>query len=138
MRNAPAGTQTKTAMALRYTPPAQLRPKAKKYIKEVVRVLNQRETLDSIDVGALDMLAISYNTYVRANEELLNQPLTIETSQGTSKNPLLGIAKDALNQSVLIMKEFGLTAKSRSNLKSAQEEEEESELEKFVKARQKR
>lgn len=138
MENAPAGAQTKTAMALRYTPPAQLRPKAKKYIKEVVRVLNQRETLDSIDVGALDMLAISYNTYVRANEELLNQPLTIETSQGTSKNPLLGIAKDALNQSVLIMKEFGLTAKSRSNLKSAQEEEEESELEKFVKARQKR
>lgn len=123
-------------MKLRYTPPEGIHPKAKKYLKEVVKVLNARSALDSIDVGALDLLATSYSMYMKASEELMHQDLTVKTSQGVGKNPLIGIAKDALNQSVLIMKEFGLTVKSRSNLKPAQAEEEESALERFVKSRQ--
>ena len=123
-------------MKLRYTPPKKIHPKAKKYMAEVVKVLNEREALDSIDVGALDMLAISYSTYHKANDELSTQDLTVSTSQGVGKNPLLGISKDALNQAVAIMKEFGLTVKSRSNLKSTQAEEEESDFEKYIKSRQ--
>jgi P27 family predicted phage terminase small subunit len=109
--------------------------KAREFMKSVVKTLKESNVVESIDSAALDMLARSYSLYVKANEELENQSLTIVNNQGNIvANPIVKIIKDAQTSCMQIMTEFGLTAKSRKKLPRLDKKEgDESPLDEFVK-----
>ena len=125
-------------MKIKYTPPEYLHDDAKKYIKEVIKSLNDKAASEKIDLGALHMLAINYDTFLRASEKIARDGLVVEGLHGAVKHPLIKVATDAQIQAMKVMTEFGLTVKSRNNIKSVQPEEKETAFEKFVKGKQRK
>jgi P27 family predicted phage terminase small subunit len=89
---------------------------AKRYIKTVIEMLMENNLIENVDGAAITMLAVNYSTFIRASEQLSEEGYTIETDKGTIANPLIKIAKDAQVTAMTILKEFGLTAKSRTKL----------------------
>lgn len=122
-------------MKINYKTPECVCKEARKFMKSVIQTLNDSNVVESIDSAALDMLARSYSIYIKANEELESQNLTIINQQGNIvANPIIKIIKDAQISCMQIMTEFGLTAKSRKKLpRLDKKEDSESPLDEFVK-----
>lgn len=103
---------------IKYTPRKGLRPDTVKYIREVVKSLNDKDAALPIDLGAISMLAENYNLFLEAGEQIASEGLLIYNSKGDQiKNPLIKVQTDAQIQAVKIMTEFGLTVKSRERIK---------------------
>jgi P27 family predicted phage terminase small subunit len=100
-------------------------------------VLNQLENngiLEQVDKAALNMLARNYSMFIKASKELEESAMIVPNSKGTLvANPLIKIIKDSQVQAMNVMKEFGLTAKSRTKLPKLDGKEDDSPFEKFVK-----
>jgi P27 family predicted phage terminase small subunit len=122
-------------MKINYKIPDSVNGKAREFMKSVVKTLKESNVAESIDSAALDMLARSYSIYIKANEELDKQTLTVVNNNGNIvANPILKIIKDSQTSCMQIMTEFGLTAKSRRKLPRLDKKEgEESPLDEFVK-----
>lgn len=115
--------------------PKDVCAKAKVYIKEVIDTLREKGQLQQIDSAAIYMLAQDYNTFIKAQEILRNEGLTVRSDRGNiAPHPLIKIAKDAQTQAVRLMQEFGLTTKARTKItKKDIEDDEESPLDVFIK-----
>lgn len=99
---------------IKYTPPEWLETEAKEYIAEVLKALNKDKNLKNIDLAAINMLAISYSTYIQASRQIAEEGITIVNFKHEPvKHPAVNIAKDALTQTMRIVTEYGLTLKSR-------------------------
>lgn len=87
----------------------------------VVSKCEEKEVLQQVDWGALDMLAENYDTFLRCNLQVRQDGLMIEGKSGyLEKHPLIKVANDAQIQAVKLMLEFGLTPKSRERVKALQ------------------
>lgn len=118
------------------TLPDNLTEEAEKYIQTVITNLKKQGKIDSVDSGAIYMLADNYNTYIIASKTLREEGLTVTSNQGNiSPHPCVKISKDSQTLCLDIMKDFGLTLKSRKSLKVVESEEEESPLTQFIKNR---
>lgn len=99
-------------------------------------VLEKVVGLESIDYGALTMLEFNYEQFIRQSDILANEDLVIMNRQGNLvANPRVKIVKDAQIQCLSILKEFGLTLKSRTSVKAKTKETEDSPLEEFIKGK---
>lgn len=117
-----------------YKIPENLCDEARSYMEYVVKQLEDAKLLANVDQAALNMLARQYNIFIRANELLDEENYVYTNSQGNyAPNPLLQIIKNSQQACFTIMKDFGLTAKSRTKLPSMIDEED-SPLEQFVKS----
>lgn len=107
-------------------------------MKAVIRELRAKQKIDVIDFGALNMLMTSYEMYLQATEKLLDEgPVTMSRLGDDVPNPAQTIASKNYNQVLAIMKEYGLTVKSRVKLKDTGKDEEKSALEKFLTSKKK-
>lgn len=99
-------------------------------------VLSQVEGLEGVDSGALSMLEYNYDMFIRQSDLLKEEDLVIRNVQGNLvANPRVKIVKDAQTQCLAILREFGLTLKSRTNVKAVTKDSEESPLETFIKGK---
>lgn len=123
------------AKGIRYTPPADLEQEAKDYISEVVKELNRNNNSKKVDIAALDMLATSYSRYIQARKTIAEQGITFKNKKGEwVKHPAVNIEKDALNQTMRIASDYGLTLKSRESMSVTKSGDKEvSPLDEFAK-----
>lgn len=121
-------------MAVKFIPPKGLNKETVVFIKSAIKKLNEAKAIEDIDLGAIRMLATSYDMYLRASEILADKGPIISDYRGDPKpNPAASIVSKSYNQVMKIMTEFGLTVKSRSNIREMAAEEEESPLVAFIK-----
>lgn len=126
---------------VKFIMPENLSEETQKFMRDVVKELNARKAIQNIDLGALRMLAISYEMYLQATDILLEDGPVIMIKYEKAANPAQNIATKNYAQVMKIMTEYGLTIKSRGNIKAMKaDDKEESPLDKFIKkgAREKR
>lgn len=58
---------------VKFAMPDNLSDETQKFIKDVVKELNARKAIQNIDLGAIRMLATSYEMYLQATEILLEE-----------------------------------------------------------------
>lgn len=108
------------------------------FMKAIIRELRAKQKIDVIDSGALNMLMTSYEMYLQATEKLLNEgPVTLSRFGDEVPNPAQTIASKNYNQVLAIMKEYGLTVKSRAKMKDTGSDEQKSALEEFLASKKK-
>ena len=120
---------------INYKIPSDIEDEAKDYMKDVISQLDEAGVLANVDSAALNMLARHYSMFIKANRQLAESEMVFTNSAGNlTPNPLIKIIKDSQIQCVNLMKEFGLTAKSRTKLPKLDNSDKElSPLEQFVK-----
>ena len=90
---------------------------ARREWKRMGKRLHKLGLVTEIDASALAAYCIAWSRWVRAEEELREEGLTITTSTGRLvRNPLLLAASDAMSQMLKLMVEFGMTPSSRSKV----------------------
>ena len=100
----------------------------------MVKELNARKAIQNIDLGAIRMLATSYEMYMQATDILLKEGPVIEIKYEKAANPAQNIATKNYAQVMKIMTEYGLTIKSRGNIKAMKSEDKnDSPLDQFLK-----
>lgn len=108
--------------------------KAQKWMKEIVEQLEAAGTFKEVNTATLDMLALTYDRYIKANKQVDLEGQTIVTRyDGIKPHPMIKVAKESLTQCMNILSECGLTVKSKNKLKKKDVEEEDSPLEEFIK-----
>lgn len=108
-------------------------------MKDVVKELNKRKAIQSIDLGALRMLATSYEMYLQATQIMLEEGPIVMIKYEKAANPAQNIATKNYAQVMKIMTEYGLTVKSRSTISSMKTADTESSpLDAFLKGSNKR
>lgn len=113
--------------------PEHLSLETQKFMKDVVKELNARKAIQNIDIGALRMLATSYEMYLQATKLLLEEGPVVLIKYEKAANPAQNIATKNYAQVMKIMTEYGLTIKSRGNIKVMKSDnEEKSPLEEFI------
>lgn len=120
---------------INYKIPNDIEEEAKEYMADVISQLDQAGVLVDVDSAALNMLARHYSMFIKANKQLKESELVFTNSAGNlTPNPLIKIIKDSQIQCLNVMKDFGLTAKSRTKLPKLDNSDKElSPLEQFVK-----
>lgn len=114
--------------------PEKLSEETQKFMKDVLKELNARKAIQNIDLGALRMLAISYEMYLQATEILLEEGPVILIKYEKAANPAQNVATKNYAQVMKIMTEYGLTIKSRGNIKAMKsDDKDESPLDQFIK-----
>lgn len=99
-------------------------------------VLEKVQGIESVDNGALNMLAYNYNVFIEQSKILDDEDMVITNRQGNLvSNPRVKIVKDAQIQCLSILKEFGLTLKSRTTVKAKTKDSEDSPLDEFIKGK---
>lgn len=114
--------------------PDNLSPEATRYIKKVIDALKSNDNLNTVDEGAIFILASSYNQYIEATSRVNNEGLTVVGRGDTLvAHPCVRIAKDNKSVCLSIMQQFGLTLKARKKLDSVDTNEPDSPLSEFMK-----
>lgn len=109
--------------------PSNLLPETVEYIKKVNDTLSENKK--EVDDAALTMLAIDYDIIMRSYKEMTDNNVQILASSGYA-NQYLGVIQRFQNVTIRIMKEFGLTVKSRDGIKLfSQEDDDEDPLANF-------
>ncbi|MDR1582076.1 MAG: phage terminase small subunit P27 family [Prevotellaceae bacterium] len=122
-------------MMMKFNMPDGLSEETKKFITDVIRELNKREIIESIDHGAMRMLATSYEMYVRASNILIKEGPVIVIDYSKVVNPAQTVATKSYAQVIKIMTEYGLTVRSRSHIKEMNAGNSDTPLDSFFKRR---
>ena len=72
---------------VKFAMPDNLSDETQKFIKDVVKELNARKAIQNIDLGAIRMLATSYEMYLQATEILLEEGPVIQIKYEKAANP---------------------------------------------------
>lgn len=126
---------------VKFNMPDGLSDETQKFMRDVVKELNARKAIQNIDLGALRMLATSYEMYLQATDIMLEEGPVVMIKYEKAANPAQNIATKNYAQVMKIMTEYGLTIKSRGSIKSMKsDKKEDSPLDIFLKkgAREKR
>lgn len=121
--------------SVKFKIPDNVSNETSKFIKDVLRELNKRNTIQIVDLGALRMLTVSYEMYLQASGILLQDgPIKLNRAGDIVSHPAQTIATKNYAQVMKIMTEYGLTIKSRTQIKTGNpEDKEDSPLDKFFK-----
>ena len=91
----------------------------KSFMNAVLRKLKSVSAIEDCDLGAIRMLMVAYDMYVKASENLLEHgPILYDKRNKPSVNPAATLTKNYYAQVIAFMKEFGLTVKSREHIKA--------------------
>ncbi len=91
----------------------------KRFMRDVVKKLNQEEAIDSTDIPNLHRMATSYDLYLTACEWLSeNGPITVNKKGEQVKHPYVNISRESWNQFLELAKQYGLTIKSKAQIKA--------------------
>lgn len=119
--------------------PDKLSEETQAFMRDVVKELNKRKAIQAIDLGALRMLATSYEMYLQATEIMLNDGPVVMIKYEKAANPAQNIATKNYAQVMKIMTEYGLTVKSRSTISTMKTADTESSpLDEFINGSKKR
>lgn len=122
-------------MAVKFSIPKTVSKETGTFMKNVIKELNSKNSIQDIDLGAIKMLCVSYEMYLQASEILLKEGCISVNKYGDKiPNPAQTIATKNYSQVIKIMTEYGLTIKSRTSMKYNNDGNgEESPLDKFLK-----
>lgn len=124
---------TNKGKPIKYTCPPQTHSRCKRFMGEVMDKLNATEAVETIDLGALDLLCGSYNLYCQSDAQIRKDGVTATNRYGELKtHPAVNVRHQAFNQCIAVMKELGLTIKSRSNLPIVQADADDDPLADFL------
>lgn len=113
--------------------PDRLSEETQDFMRDVVKELNKRKAIQAIDLGALRMLATSYEMYLQATEIMLIDGPIVMIKYEKAANPAQNIATKNYAQVMKIMTEYGLTVKSRSTISTMKTgDTESSPLDEFI------
>lgn len=106
----------------------------KTFMIAVMDKLNTVGALEECDRGAVRMLMVAYDMYVKASMELMSKgPILYDKRGKASVNPAATLTKNYYAQVIAFMKEFGLTVKSRERIKAMTPEvDNDNEIMKFL------
>lgn len=109
----------------------------RKIIGDIVKKLNDRDMLEVEDIPQLHRMATAYDEYLTNTAKVAELGATMENLKGeTVKRPEVNIARECWSQYLELAKEYGLTAKSKGQIKAlGAVNEEESPLDVFLKNR---
>lgn len=118
---------------VKFKMPDKLSEETQDFMRDVVKELNKRKAIQAIDLGALRMLATSYEMYLQATEIMLDEGPIIQIKYEKAANPAQNIATKNYAQVMKIMTEYGLTVKSRSTISTMKTADtERSPLDSFI------
>jgi P27 family predicted phage terminase small subunit len=104
--------------------PPTFSDQTRRFIKTIIKELNEREELNSLMEGVLVMLMNCYETFVDASRTIRQEgSMTLLTKQDTLQaHPAVSVQLKSNQQVLALMKELGLTIKSRRVLDNAKED----------------
>ena len=110
---------------------------ARKLITGLVKQLNEKEMLELSDIPQLHRMATAYDMYLSCVDVLSQQGLTMKNLKGEMvKRPEANLLKESWSQYLESAKEYGLTAKSKGQIKAMNAgDNEESPLETYLKGK---
>lgn len=110
---------------------------ARKLITGLVKQLNEKEMLELSDIPQLHRMATAYDMYLSCVDTLSQEGLTMENLKGEMvKRPEANLLKESWSQYLELAKEYGLTAKSKGQIKAMNGgDSEESPLDAFLKGK---
>ena len=110
---------------------------ARKLITGLVKQLNEKEMLELSDIPQLHRMATAYDMYLSGVDVLSQQGLTMKNLKGEMvKRPEANLLKESWSQYLELAKEYGLTAKSKGQIKAMNAgDNEESPLETYLKGK---
>lgn len=122
-------------MAVKFKFPKGINEETSVFMRDVLKELNKKKIIQNLDLGALNMLCISYEMYLQASGILLKEGCISQNKYGDKiPHPAQTIATKNYGQVIKIMTEYGLTIKSRTSIKKGKDEnEEQSPLDGFLK-----
>ena len=96
----------------------------KRFIKIVLRELNERDELNSLMEGVLVMLMNCYETFIDASRTVRQEGATtiLTKNDVLSTHPAVGTQLKSNQQVLALMKELGLTTKSRRVLDNSKDD----------------
>lgn len=107
---------------------------ARVLITGLVKQLNTRDMLELSDIPQLHRMATAYDMYLSCVDTLNREGLTMENLKGeTVKRPEANLLKESWSQYLELAKEYGLTAKSKGQIKAlASGDSEKSPLDSYI------
>lgn len=86
-------------------------------IKDHVSRIQAEHDLTGSDISQLNRMATAYEMYLECSDVIFEQGATMENLKGeTVKRPEVNIQKEAWAQYLELLKEYGLTKKSRKQM----------------------
>lgn len=106
-----------------------------KMVTALVKRLNAKEMLDLADIPQLHRMATAYDMYLKCVDVIAREGMTMTNLKGeTVKRPEANLLKESWSQYLELAREYGLTAKSKGQIKAlSQGDEEESPIDRFIK-----
>lgn len=94
----------------------------RKLISDLVRTLNEQGLLSATDMPQLHRMATAYDHYLECVEIIAREGLIMENLKGEIvKRPEANLIRECWNQYLEIAKEYGLTTKSKGQIKMLKE-----------------
>lgn len=92
---------------------------ARKIITDLVKQLSEKDMLEFADIPQLHRMATAYDAYLECVDILAVKGMTMENLKGeTVKRPEANLLKENWSQYLELAKEYGLTAKSKGQIKA--------------------
>lgn len=97
---------------------------ARRAISDIVRQIEEMRDLEASDIPQLHRMATAYNAYLHCVAVISEKGLTMNNIKGECvKRPEANLLKENWSQYLELAKEYGLTAKSRSQIQGKQRPE---------------
>ena len=111
---------------------------AKKFMKDLLQVMEDKSISTALDSAAINLIAQTYHNYIEATKILQSEGMIITVTTNAGENikahPAVKIQLDSQIQLHKLLVEFGLTPKSRKEIttKATKVEETKSPLDEFL------
>lgn len=117
--------------------PKDISLRAKRYMRDLLGVMKDKGVNSTLDSAAIQLIGQTYHNYIEATETLAREGMyqTIDTQAGSSlkAHPAVKVQLDSQVQLTRLLIEFGLTPKSRGELKKEEEKKpDQSPLTRFI------
>ncbi len=120
---------------VKFAPPDCIKNEvARKFIRDVVKYLNDQNAIGPKDIPNLHRMATSFDMYLSARAWLSeHSPVVINAKGEPVKHPYVNIEREAWNQFAATADKYGLTLKSRAQIDShsPKEKQEETPLDRY-------
>jgi len=84
-------------MNIKYNIPTDVSEPTKRFMKQVVGMLKELELIKGADEGALNILCYMYDNFLKAQEDIKENGILIETSRRKSVNPSVNVSGNVCN-----------------------------------------
>jgi len=105
--------------------PPDICPEAKKFLQELIDVMESQAIITSMDSAAIELIGYTYHSYITATKVLLKDGYISTSTNGfTRPHPCVKIQLDAQIQLTKLFDAFGLNPKARKEVHKPKERAE--------------